>query len=63
MLEVRLTDPAPLLARMTIYRHLMARANKSLGYPEIMLNFAGLTPGINEAIRYLDDRFHIRRGE
>ncbi len=52
-LGLELADPETYLARLSRWWRLFARANAALGYPTVLVNFASLTPGLDEALPFL----------
>lgn len=54
-IEVRETEPY--LARLTSWQRVIQRANRGFGFPAITVNFAGLTPGLDEVWQYIKERF------
>ncbi len=57
MLELRLRDPRMYLEQLPWHLRLASGLNKVFGYSNFNLVFTGLNPGINEALRYLEN-FH-----
>lgn len=55
-LFVQAHDEEKVLAQMTVFRRLVAKANRGLGYPPIAISFAGLSPGLEEAWAYIKER-------
>jgi hypothetical protein len=59
-LSVFVQDVDKYLDRMPAFTRKLAEAHPSLGVSEIALNFAGLTPGLADACRYLAERgYHV----
>jgi hypothetical protein len=50
---VAVNDPERYLSRLSWYRRFLARANESLGFSAITLNFAGLSCGVEEAMAFI----------
>lgn len=53
---VWLVEPERYLARMSRWQRMMAIANEKLGFSAITISFSGLSPGINQAWAYLQER-------
>ncbi len=50
-IEVR--EPSIYLSRLSTHKRLLAQANPSLGFPPITISFSGLSPGLEEVLRYV----------
>ena len=59
---VEVLNPDKYVARMPLHVRLATRANALLGYPPIMMTFAGLSPGISEVGEYIKTHHPPPRG-
>lgn len=55
-ISIFVQDTEKYLGRLSAVGRKAAEANRYLGFSEITLNFVGLSPGLDEACRYLSER-------
>ncbi|HVR37574.1 MAG TPA: STM3941 family protein [Thermoanaerobaculia bacterium] len=53
ILTIMLHEPETFLVRMSPVKRFLTRANRQLGFGHLAVGFTGLTPAIDEALRYL----------
>lgn len=56
-LGIEVFDPEKFLARMTPWQPALVGPNRALGFPTLAIGFAGLSPGIDEVWRYIQERY------
>ncbi|MEX1096741.1 MAG: STM3941 family protein [Planctomycetales bacterium] len=54
---VEVADPEAYLARLRPWQRSFQAANRKLGFSEISVSFAGLSPGLDEAWRYIAEHY------
>jgi hypothetical protein len=60
---IELYDAGARVAKLSAWQQRICRANNALGYPAFTLSFVGLTPGLEDALRYLDTRHPEKLGD
>jgi len=50
---IKLNNPQEYLDQMPVWKRLLAKVNKAMGFDDLLVSFSGLTPGIDEAWQFL----------
>ncbi len=60
---IEVDDPEKYVARLPRWKRWLAAANEALGYPALVINFSGLTPGIRDVWAHLQSRGELPEDE